>query len=329
MTIQDLKDYASNKRSNDLDAATVTYNAVEYPVSSILVTPWLHLYSEATLENSSATRKVLLPTEVIPSTLTNGQIISFVRSARDVYQRMIDVYFIILGLIDNETLTTEGSIDTRWATELTNYTKLRTVSSSTETLGINLSSLTTTVAGLGSPVQADWTQASSGALDYIKHKPTLATVATSGSYNDLGNKPSIPSAQIQSDWTQASSGSLDYIKNKPGAVSYPTRAFGTSYLAASNLMVNATVSIASVLTLGGGQTGTVVLQYADNTGFTSNVVTVSSCSNGNTGTLSLGLNLTQTISVTPSGVIPSGKYYRITSSGTATNTLSQWQEVTL
>lgn len=44
---------------------------------------------------------------------------------------------------------------------------------------------------------------------------TLATVATSGSYNDLSNKPSIPAAQIQSDWNQTDTTKKDYIKNKP------------------------------------------------------------------------------------------------------------------
>ena len=37
----------------------------------------------------------------------------------------------------------------------------------------------------------------------------LANVATSGSYNDLSNTPSIPNAQIQSDWTQSNISSLD------------------------------------------------------------------------------------------------------------------------
>lgn len=44
---------------------------------------------------------------------------------------------------------------------------------------------------------------------------SLATVATSGSYNDLTNKPTIPAAQVQSDWEQADSTAVDYIKNKP------------------------------------------------------------------------------------------------------------------
>ena len=43
----------------------------------------------------------------------------------------------------------------------------------------------------------------------------LATVATTGSYNDLADKPSIPSGQIQSDWAQTNTSEVDYIKNKP------------------------------------------------------------------------------------------------------------------
>lgn len=42
---------------------------------------------------------------------------------------------------------------------------------------------------------------------------TLADVATSGSYNDLSNKPTIPSAQVNADWN-ASSGVAE-ILNKP------------------------------------------------------------------------------------------------------------------
>lgn len=44
---------------------------------------------------------------------------------------------------------------------------------------------------------------------------SLSTVATSGSYNDLSNKPSIPAAQVQSDWNQSDNTAVDYIKNKP------------------------------------------------------------------------------------------------------------------
>lgn len=41
----------------------------------------------------------------------------------------------------------------------------------------------------------------------------LSTVATSGSYNDLSNKPTIPAAQVNSDWNAASG--VAQILNKP------------------------------------------------------------------------------------------------------------------
>ena len=43
----------------------------------------------------------------------------------------------------------------------------------------------------------------------------LATVAMTGNYCDLINKPEIPSAQVQSDWEQCNTNLPDYIKNKP------------------------------------------------------------------------------------------------------------------
>ena len=43
-------------------------------------------------------------------------------------------------------------------------------------------------------VQSDWTETDTGADSYILNKPTLATVATSGDYNDLTNKYVLPAA---------------------------------------------------------------------------------------------------------------------------------------
>ena len=77
----------------------------------------------------------------------------------------------------------------------------------------------TKLAGIASGaevnVQSDWNQSSSSADDFIKNKPSLASVATSGSYNDLSDKPTIPAAQIQADWNQTTTTAKDYIKNKP------------------------------------------------------------------------------------------------------------------
>lgn len=64
-------------------------------------------------------------------------------------------------------------------------------------------------------VQSDWNTSDNTDSSYIRNKPSLAAVATSGSYNDLSNKPTIPAAQIQSDWNQTNTTALDYIKNKP------------------------------------------------------------------------------------------------------------------
>lgn len=57
------------------------------------------------------------------------------------------------------------------------------------------------------------------ALSVKANSADLATVATTGSYNDLANKPTIPAAQIQSDWNQSDNSAVDYIKNKPVNVS--------------------------------------------------------------------------------------------------------------
>ena len=43
----------------------------------------------------------------------------------------------------------------------------------------------------------------------------LATVAATGSYSDLSNKPTIPAAPVQSDWSVTDNQSLAFIKNKP------------------------------------------------------------------------------------------------------------------
>ena len=47
-------------------------------------------------------------------------------------------------------------------------------------------------AGAEVNVQANWTESDSSSDAYIQNKPSLATVATSGSYNDLTNKPTVP-----------------------------------------------------------------------------------------------------------------------------------------
>ena len=59
-------------------------------------------------------------------------------------------------------------------------------------------------------------------LDEKANSSDLARVATTGSYNDLTNKPTIPAGQIQSDWTQTNTSEVDYIKNKPNLATVAT-----------------------------------------------------------------------------------------------------------
>ena len=67
----------------------------------------------------------------------------------------------------------------------------------------------------GVQVNADWNETDTSSKAYILHKPNLATVATSGSYNDLINKPTIPASPVQSNWNESDTSSLAYIQNKP------------------------------------------------------------------------------------------------------------------
>lgn len=88
--------------------------------------------------------------------------------------------------------------------------KRNLVTNVVENIELNLPASTTALAGLMLPsdktklngiaagaevnVNADWNATEGDAL--ILNKPTLATVATSGSYNDLTNKPTIPTVDV-------------------------------------------------------------------------------------------------------------------------------------
>ena len=43
--------------------------------------------------------------------------------------------------------------------------------------------------GSGVQVQSDWAETDNQSVSYIKNKPELSSVATSGNYDDLINKP--------------------------------------------------------------------------------------------------------------------------------------------
>jgi len=140
--------------------------------------------------------------------------------------------------------------------------------------------------------------------------------------------------QIQSDWTQASTTARDYIKNKPAdrVFTNPSRSFNSSFRVSTTTISNVSysISIANVLTLTGGAAGLAILEYADDSGFTTNVKEVGRIGNSNTGGLVVGLTLNDQITAQVAGMVPAGKYVRIRTSnttGTPTYTLISAQEV--
>jgi hypothetical protein len=116
--------------------------------------------------------------------------------------------------------------------------------------------------------------------------------------------------------------------------SNPSLAVNTARQASSSrdAFVSASVDITASLSLTSGQKGTVTLQYADDSGFTTNVKTAQASSNGNTGSLTIGLNLGQVVTAAVSGIIPATKYYRLATAqntGTPTFGTPSIQEVLL
>lgn len=71
-----------------------------------------------------------------------------------------------------------------------------------------------TVIDLNDGAQSDWDESDSSDVSFIKNKPNLSTVATTGNYNDLSNKPII-TQPVNADWDESSSEELSYILNKP------------------------------------------------------------------------------------------------------------------
>lgn len=112
----------------------------------------------------------------------------------------------------------------------------------------------------------------------------------------------------------------------------PSRTLNSSFQISSSrsATVSYAVDVACNLSLTSGQQGTVYLEYADDSGFTTNVVEVNRFVNGNTGTLTIGLNLTQNATGTLAGVIPAAKYVRLrtqNNTGSPTFTFRKAQEV--
>ena len=109
--------------------------------------------------------------------------------------------------LDGSTMMT-GNLD------VGNHKIINLDNPSTGTDAANKQYVDSAITGV-SGVQSDWDETDPDEVSYIKNKPLLSNVATSGDYNDLSNKPSIPAAQVQSDWEESDPTEVSYIQNKP------------------------------------------------------------------------------------------------------------------
>lgn len=125
------------------------------------------------------------------------------------------------------------------------------------------------------------------------------------------------------------------------AANLPTRSFSyittplnsaTQISTTRDAFVAYSVEVGCSLSLSGGTTGTTILEIADDSAFTTNVKELCRSANGNTGSLTIGLNITQTFTARLNGMVPANKYRRVrtvNTTGTPTFTAQAGQEVLL
>lgn len=170
-------------------------------------------------------------------------------------------------------------------------------------------------------VRSDWL-ASSG-VSAINNKPTISTAGMTGNYNDLANVPVIPAAQVQADWG-ASSG-VSAILNKPTIPTYTPFNFGApgarSLVASTVYQANdptraAIISVSpqctASISLAGGATCAMQVRQSASPALTCNTGTITQqWTNGNTGTLTIGLALNQIVGAPGDIKLPIGGYFAL------------------
>jgi len=116
--------------------------------------------------------------------------------------------------------------------------------------------------------------------------------------------------------------------------SYSTRSLNTCFQISStrDAFVTYAVDISTALTLSGGQTGTVYLRTYTNNTCTTGAQEMARFVNGNTGTLTIGLAITQNATGTLTGIAPAGTWVQLVTENTTwtpTFTARPSQEVLL
>lgn len=115
---------------------------------------------------------------------------------------------------------------------------------------------------------------------------------------------------------------------------YQTRTLNSCFQVSStrDAFVTYSVDIAATLGLAGGQQGTVYLRIYTDGSCTTGTQEITRFVNGNTGSLTIGLSVTQNVTGTLTGVIPAGSYVQLVTQnniGSPTFTARPGQEVLL
>lgn len=151
-----------------------------------------------------------------------------------------------------------------------------------------------------------------GTTDYnaLSNKPILSTVAVSGSYNDLSNKPTIPTINP-----------FNFGAPNSRTLSYSTAYQATDPTKAAIATISPSCTASISLTT--GSTCTIQARIGTSSLTCSNGAVAATWTNGNTGTLTIGLALNQIIGA-PAGInIPIGGYFILCqTSGTGATVVS-------
>lgn len=264
-----LYDDAYTEYANRNSSLTYTYNAIVYSPYDFGGASYSALLDSCVSENGSGIRSIFLPNTTQTVSMTNTAIISMLRGAYNIVQENWDAYLAILNQITAGTITTTGQISPAWTAYLSTYSTNRVIEPTNEALAASISSM--------------------------------------------------PS-QVQSNWTQASSGAVDFIKNKPAARSQSSasRSLNSGFQVSTtrDSLVNYSVDVSTSATLIGGQTGTVFLEIASDSGFTTNLQELARFVNGNAVSLAIAITITQNVTGTLSGYVPANYYCRLRTANT-------------
>lgn len=248
-------DYKVTTTLKDQDGNTLgTAQVIDLPLESVVV--------NGSYDNTN--KKIIL-------TLQNGNTID------------IPVADLVAGLQSEITSSNKLSSD---LVDDTNHThKFVTAAQITKLNGI--------ASGAEVNVQANWAESDSSSDAYIQNKPSLATVATSGSYNDLSNKPTIPTVNnatltIQKNGTTVETFTANASANVTANITVPTQ---TSDLTNNSGFLTSSTAVTSF----NGSTGAVT--------YTAPVTSV----NGSTGAIT-GLQTTANLVTSVSSASTDSQY---------------------